>query len=80
MDGGARFLPVAAPLPLFRLFALVGARALASTASPVGGTGVAFDSDDFSLGSVGGTGGEGSTLSGDAEGFVVTTSDGKCES
>ena len=50
-----------------------------SSASPGAGTGVSFDSDDFSFGSGGCTDGEGSTLLGVADGFDET-SDGNCES
>ena len=70
--GGARFRPGAATPPLRRLSAFGGASELLSVPSPAtSGTGVAFDSDDFSAISGGGSEGEGSTRGGVAIGFGV---------
>ena len=63
IDGGARFRPVPDAPPLFRLpSALGGASVLGSTASVPLGTGVAFESDDFSAVSDGCADGDGSFL------------------
>lgn len=83
MDGGARLRPATAAPPLFRLpSTLGGARELASAESPWVGTGVAFDSDDFSFVSGGWSDGEGSFLMGAATagGAVGVESDGHSRS
>ena len=65
MDGGARFLPLTAPPPLFRLPSTLGGGAseLGSCSSlTFDGMGVVFDSDDLSALSGGWTDGDGSSV------------------